>query len=119
MKQRLKELDKGKSSNGYFTEYNSGQVETLLRKFLDDNHIIGAGNWSVKRNGWVIECPGESCHEHEARRDDCTLYYVKKSNGFCYITARCRHNSCGSSLVDYCKGLNAEWGKYLNQHYVK
>ena len=118
LKKRLLDLNKqSKVNNRYYTDYNSDKVKQLLFKFLDTQNISVNGTWSNKRDGWVIECPGVDVHEHNERRDDCTLNFVHKTNGFIFISMRCRHMSCGTALTETCKELNIEWGKFLNQHY--
>ena len=119
LQEKLKEIETPTlityNPSRYFTQYDYCQGERLLWKFLDSQGICR--EWTEKRNGWIIKCPGESTHEHRARRDDCTIYSTRKLNGFSYISGRCRHTSCGESITALCKDLNREWGMYLNSHY--
>ena len=122
LKEKLKELEAQSyprkikyNPSRYFESYDSCQVERLLWRFLDSKGICR--EWSEKRKGWIIKCPGESTHEHRPRRDDCTIYSTKKDNGFMWISGRCRHTSCGESIMAFCRDLNKEWGMYLNSNY--
>lgn len=115
LKARLAQLEKPKKVARYFTEYDEWQVERLLDRYLESRGL--ATYTSNKRGGYVIDCPAQETHGHRNRRDDCTLYTTSKPNGFIFISARCRHTSCGDALTEYCKALNQEWGEYLNEHY--
>jgi len=100
----------------YITEYDYPQVEGLLDNYLDGRNL--RSQWSNRRKGWIIPCPGAGCHSEHERTDDCTVFYTRKDNGFIYISGRCRHISCGSDVTSFCKELNKDWGIYLNQNYV-
>jgi hypothetical protein len=116
LKKRLNELTSTiKYKQTYFEQYDVDRVEQLLKTYLDTH--VQTNGYSNKRGGYIIECPGESTHSERNRRDDCTLYTTRKSNGFIFISLRCRHNSCSDALTEYARELNQEWGKYLNQHY--
>ena len=86
-------------------------VQPVLDRFLAQRGLSGA--WSQKRKGWIIQCPGTCEHTDRMRRDETILYTTPKSNGFLYISAKCRHTSCGNHLMEWCNQLNKEWGKYF------
>ena len=116
LKKRLNELNHVITyTPKYFESYDSWRVETLLKTFLD-THVHTQG-YSSKRGGLIINCPGETTHGERNRRDDCTLFFTHKSNGFIFISIRCRHSSCRDAICEYARELNAEWGQYLNEHY--
>lgn len=93
--------------------YSPHQVRHLFEQFLSSKSLNR--QWSSKRDGWVIDCPGQECHTHDNRRDDCVLYPKDKGNGFLYINAKCRHSSCMDERRDLCLELNKEWGAYLDR----
>jgi len=99
----------------YFTEYDAGTVRWMLQNFPSNKF----SNWSCKRKGYIIECPDIGSHSENNRRDDCVVYAGdSQKNGFIWISMRCRHNSCWTTISDYCRGLNKEWGTYLNKNYT-
>lgn len=100
----------------YFTEYEPWKVKQLLDVFLNSQNITK--QWSSKRKGYVIECPGYEYHSHRDRPDDCVIFTTTKENGFVWISGRCRHSSCWGDIVEYIRALNQEWGEYLNAHYT-
>lgn len=115
LKEKLKELQRAEVKPRYFTTYNDSVVKRHLERFLETKGLCK--EWSGKREGWVIDCPGEGMHNHRPRRDDCTVYMSPKGNGFYFISGRCRHDSCMGSLQSYIQVLNEEWGNYLNEVY--
>ena len=114
LKQRLNELVKSER-RPYLTDYDSSKVNSLALEFLGARHLTQ--QYSVKRKGWIIDCPASSTHTHNDRFDDCCVYLTEKGNGFIFISLRCRHSSCGDAITDFAKELNKEWGTYLNAHY--
>jgi hypothetical protein len=114
LKAKLSELEK-RSNHSFYTEYDSCKVQRILDTFLESRNLTKT--YSGKRKGWVIECPASETHGHRHRWNDCTLTTYTKTNGFIYISARCRHTSCGDALTAYINDLNKEWGQYLNERY--
>ena len=96
----------------HITQYSPNQVEGVLDRFLDKKGL--RRTWSEKRGGWLIKCAGACEHTERKRSDETVLYTTRKSNGFLLISAKCRHESCGTALMEWCKQLNKEWGKYFN-----
>ena len=101
----------------YLTPYHKdGNCDQHLQQFLSSKGLDR--EWSSKRNGWVIPCPGKDYHGHKTKHDDFVLTtYKKPGSNFVYISAKCRHESCQEAQVAYCKHLNMEWGSYLSSKF--